>query len=39
MMGNRTGAQGEIMIIDHKTRKDIIGNVNIRNEREQAPTE
>ena len=39
MMGNRTGPQDEIMIIDHKTRKNIIGNVNIRNEREQAPTE
>jgi mannose-6-phosphate isomerase-like protein (cupin superfamily) len=34
MMGNRTGPQDDIMIIDHKTRKDITGSVNIRNNRE-----
>jgi mannose-6-phosphate isomerase-like protein (cupin superfamily) len=33
MMGNRTGPQDDIMIIDHKTRKDITGSVNIRNNR------
>lgn len=39
MMGNRTGPQDDIMIIDHKTRKDISGNVRVRNRREKAPAE
>jgi hypothetical protein len=39
MMGNRTGPQDDIMIIDYETRKDIMGEVNIRNPRVQAPAE
>ena len=39
MMGNRTGPQDDIMIIDYETRKDIMGNVNVRNPQDQAPAE
>ena len=39
MMGNRTGPQDDIMIIDYETRKDIMGEVSIRNPREQASAE
>lgn len=39
MMGNRTGSQDDIMIIDYETRKDILGNVKIRNSRQEAPAE
>lgn len=31
MMGNRTGPQDDIMVIDYETRKDIAGNVRISN--------
>ena len=39
MMGNRTGPQDDIMIIDYETRKDISGKVKIRNRQEKAPAE